>query len=87
MGDVNRLAISRRSNRYTVRVAEWRYTEWVRFENTTGVADWLTVVGRELYPETLGLTCKFDTDYVNVAADPANAGTVRKLAAMLRTIV
>ena len=73
--------------RYTVRVANWRYTEWVKFSNTTGVADWLTVVGRELYPETLGVTCRFDTDSVNVAADPANADTARKLAAILRSVV
>lgn len=72
---------------YTVRVADWRYTEWVRFENTSGVADWLTIVGRELYPEALGRTCKFDSDSVNVAADPANAAVVTRLAAMLRAIV
>ena len=81
------LRIALLTRRYTVRVADWRYTEWVRFDNTTGVADWLTVVGQELYPEALGKSCRFDTDSVNVAADPANAGTIRKLAAMLRTIV
>ena len=43
--------------------------------------------GRELYPETLGVTCRFDTDSVNVAADPANADTARKLAAILRSVV
>ena len=26
---------------YTVRVAEWRYTEWLAFDNTTGVAHWV----------------------------------------------
>ena len=72
---------------YTVRVAAWRYTEWVGFDNNTGVADWATVVGTELYEETLGRGCKFDTDSVNVVADPAHASTVAELHAMLRTIV
>jgi hypothetical protein len=64
-----------------------RYTEWVGFNNLTGVADWSTTVGKELYEETLGRSCGFDTDSVNVAADPVNAGTVADLHALLRSIV
>ena len=72
---------------YTVRVASWRYTEWVKFDNVTGIADWQAVVGKELYAQALGTACTFDTDHTNVVADPLNARTVTELAAMLRTIV
>ena len=72
---------------YSVRVAEWRYNEWVRFDNQTGTADWRQLVGRELYAERLGETCAFDTDFANVAAEPAHADLVRNLSALLRTIV
>ena len=77
---------------YSVRVADWRYSEWVPFNNATGVPDWSAAacVGRELYAETLGregAQCRFDTDSKNVAADPAHADVVAQLSAMLRTIV
>ena len=75
---------------YSVRVARWRYTEWVPFDNVTGRADWrpAACVGRELYAEALGDTsCRFDTDTDNVAGLPENAATVAQLSALLRTIV
>lgn len=73
---------------YSVRVPEWRYTEWVRFDNLTGVPDWGARVGRELYPETTGdLSCAFDHDHANVAEDPDHASVVAELSRMLRTIV
>lgn len=72
---------------YTVRTASWRYTAWVRFENSTGVADWSDVVGRELYPEMLGGNCRFDTDTVNEVGDPRNAQAVKSLQALLHSIV
>ena len=73
---------------YSVRVPEWRYTEWVRFDNLTGVPDWGARVGRELYAETTGdLSCAFGHDYANVAEDPEHADVVVQLSRMLRTIV
>eukprot|EP00662_Eupelagonemidae_sp_cell21_P054153 gene54153-30451_t len=41
---------------YTVRVAAWRYTEWVEFDPTRGVANWSASAlhGTELYPEQSG---------------------------------
>ena len=73
---------------YSVRVPEWRYTEWVRFDNLTGVPDWTAQVGRELYAETSDdLTCAFAHDHTNVVEDPANADVVSQLSRMLRTIV
>jgi|TARA_B110000902_G_C14167149_1_gene535406 hypothetical protein len=73
---------------YTVRVGTWRYTEWVGFDDTTGIADWSNIVGKELYPETLGVTtCAFDTDFANVVADPQHSAVVAQLSKLLRTIV
>lgn len=72
----------------TVAATADRYTEWVRFDNTSGVANWTHVVGRELYPEASGgATCRFDTDGANVVADPANAAVVSQLSGTLRGII
>jgi hypothetical protein len=71
---------------YSVRTPEWRYTEWVKFDNTTGVADFSTLYGQELYVEVLGEQCRFDQDHVNVASDPANAAIVDKHSAMLHSL-
>lgn len=71
---------------YTVRVADWRYTEWVLFDNQTGTANWgIPPYGVELYAERLGARdCDFDTDSRNVASDPANAATMTTLSTLLR---
>lgn len=72
---------------YSVRVPSWRFTEWVKFDPDTGIADWDAVVGRELYPESLGKSCLFDTDNVNMASDPSKAIIVKELLALVRSTV
>lgn len=74
---------------YTVRVADWRYTEWVEFDPARGVANWTKAAlhGVGLYAEALGRSCRCDTDSHNVASNPAHAAVVEQLSAMLRTIV
>jgi len=62
---------------YSVRTPSWRYTEWVKFNNKTGVADWSKLYGQELYVEAVGENCRFDQDHINVAADPGNAEVVK----------
>jgi arylsulfatase A-like enzyme len=69
---------------YSVRTPSWRYTEWVKFDNTTGIADWTTLYGQELYAEVAGEQCRFDQDHVNVVSNPANAAIIDKHSAMLR---
>ena len=74
---------------YTVRTSAWRYTEWHPFNSTTGVADWTTQVGTELYPhgDANGQTadCSWDYEDKNLAGtDPA---VEMKLAAMLRYVL
>jgi arylsulfatase A-like enzyme len=73
---------------YSLRVASWRYTEWIGFNATRGVANWSAgLVGRELYAEALGPSCRFDTDTHNVADDPAHSALIANLSRLLRTIV
>lgn len=71
---------------YSVRTANWRYTEWVKFDNQTGIADWSTLYGQELYQEALGENCRFDQDHINVASDPGNVEVVADHSRMLRTL-
>jgi len=71
---------------YSVRTPSWRYTEWVKFDNTTGIADWSTLYGQELYSEVAGEQCRFDQDHTNIASDPANAAVVDEHSAMLRSL-
>ena len=72
---------------YTVRTVAWRYTSWVRFDNLTGAANWSEAVGRELYPQTLGKSCAFDTDSSNEVSDSKHSEVVVKLEKLLHTIV
>merc|ERR1712070_77177 len=71
---------------YSVRTPSWRYTEWRKFDNNTGTADWSTLYGQELYAEVLGGQCLFDQDHTNVASDPANAAVIDEHSAMLRSL-
>ena len=62
---------------------QYRYTEWVRFNHTTAVADWTDVWGRELYDHTLP-TDFFDDENANIVDQPAMKETVQQLHEMLR---
>merc|ERR1712176_612660 len=71
---------------YSVRSASWRYTEWVKFDNKTGYADFSKLYGKELYAEQSGEQCRFDQDHTNVVSHPGNAGVVAELSKTLRTL-
>merc|ERR1711879_476542 len=71
---------------YSVRSASWRYTEWVQFDNTTGIANFSKLYGRELYAESLGENCRFDQDHRNVVSDPKLADIVAKHSKMLQML-
>jgi hypothetical protein len=82
---------------YSVRSIGWRYTEWRAFNRTTGVAiGWGTIppIATELYQHSAELlgdapgpggneSCSWAYEHRNVAADPANAQQLRRLAALL----
>lgn len=74
---------------YSVRTTSWRYTEWHHFDPDTGVADWSSVVAKELYPHegTQQADCSWSYEYENVAGQPEHASVEQQLAAQLRTIV
>jgi hypothetical protein len=71
---------------YTLRVAGFRYTEWLSFDHLQGVADWTKPLGVELYVhDTVAKpTCKWDYENENRQADPALAKTKAELAKALR---
>merc|ERR1712039_984100 len=71
---------------YSVRTAEWRYTEWVKFNNTTGIADFSKLYGQELYAERLGENCLFDQDHTNEVSDPKHAKVVAEHSQLLRRL-
>ena len=71
---------------YSVRSDQWRYTEWVAFNNTLALPDWTALYGVELYSHQASPVpdATFDYDNVNVAADPAHAALVANLSIALR---
>ncbi|XP_065190341.1 iduronate 2-sulfatase-like isoform X2 [Sycon ciliatum] len=69
---------------YTMRTDKYRYTEWVKFNHTTAVADWTDVWGRELYDHTLDSEELFDDENENLVDKPEMAELVKKLHANLR---
>lgn len=70
---------------YSVRTESWRYTEWVKFDNQTGIADFSKLYGQELYQEVVGEQCHFDQDHVNVVQDPSHADVVQEHSKLLRS--
>ena len=76
---------------YSVRTDQWRYTEWHPFNATTGVADWNTVVGLELYAHgnrtSQQQDCTWDYENVNYGTAPQYEHVRQSMAAELRTIV
>eukprot|EP01006_Ploeotia_vitrea_P004687 TRINITY_DN115191_c0_g1_i1.p1 TRINITY_DN115191_c0_g1~~TRINITY_DN115191_c0_g1_i1.p1 ORF type:complete len:546 (+),score=36.72 TRINITY_DN115191_c0_g1_i1:136-1638(+) len=55
---------------YTVRTAEWRYTEWARWNGEKLLVDWRKVVGQELYSHKGDDGTDFNAwENVNVATD------------------
>lgn len=72
---------------YTMRVDGWRYTEWVKFDNsTTGGPKWDQQVGVELYKHNTGtiLPCDWNYEHTNVANNPEFASIRSQLSKRLR---
>lgn len=75
---------------YTMRTAEWRYTEWLQWRcfdanNCTGAAQWSDEAPKELYSHIGDAGDCFDCfELENVAYDPANAQLVAQLSQRLR---
>lgn len=77
---------------YTVRTPEWRYTEWVAYDNVTYTPNFDVpfteggTIWRELYDHRGDVGANWEQfERVNVAAVPANAATVAQLSAALRS--
>ena len=67
---------------YTMRVDQYRFTEWVRFNCTTVIPNWDEVWGTELYNHTQP-TVFFDDDNENLANKPELQPIVNELRKML----
>ena len=67
---------------YTIRVDQYRFTEWVRFNRTTAVPNWDEVWGTELYNHTQP-TVLFDDENENLANKPELQSLVNELRKML----
>eukprot|EP00117_Sycon_ciliatum_P030946 scpid85042/ scgid24298/ Iduronate 2-sulfatase; Alpha-L-iduronate sulfate sulfatase len=71
---------------YTVRTSDWRYTEWVRYNTSAGVADWNSLVARELFDHRLDQKTAFgSSERVNLAEAQQLVSTRMQLSTVLRT--
>jgi iduronate 2-sulfatase len=62
---------------YSLRTAEWRYTEWVVWNGTTLQPEWGQRIGHELYSHVGDDGTDFDAfENTNEAERPANSRTV-----------
>ena len=72
---------------YSLRTAEWRYTEWVRWDGVKLRPIWDALVGRELYSHVGDDGSDFD-GFENVnEVTTAPAGVVAGLSATLHAVV
>jgi iduronate 2-sulfatase len=80
---------------YTIRSPEWRYTEWVKYDNVTYTPKWgqhypgprpdVETIWHELYDHRGDVGSNWqDFEHVNVAEDPANAAVIATLSAALK---
>ena len=67
---------------YTVRVDEYRFTEWYGFDRSTGKPDLNNVWGTELYNHTEPVVF-FNDENVNLAAKPEMKNLVEELRQLL----
>jgi hypothetical protein len=75
---------------YTIRADTYRYTIWVGFDRPTGVPDWSTVYGVELYNHTASPVPKsYDMEHTNLAVtnEAAAAPVIASLHAKLKAFV
>ena len=69
----------------SVRVDDWRYTAWTKFNGTLNRADFNTILGEELYDHRGDTNTDFDAfENVNVVSDPKNAAMRSTLLGLLR---
>lgn len=63
---------------YSIRVDNYRFTEWIGFDRTTAMPHWDNVVGVELYNHTEPIVF-FNDENKNMAHDPSMASLVKEL--------
>ena len=68
---------------YSVRTAEWRYTEWARWNGTALAPRWDALVGRELYDHRAGVD-PWNSENENLVDDAQYKDVVAALKAQLR---
>ena len=68
---------------YTIRVDQYRFTEWYRFDHTTAKPNWTDIWGTELYDHT-NPTEFFNDENANMAGDPDKQELVKELRQILR---
>ena len=64
------------------RCTQWRYTEWVRFNDSTATPNWTDVWGQELYNHGQQ-TVNFNDENVNMAYSKGTEGIIAELKKML----
>ena len=68
---------------YTIRVDQYRFTEWYRFNRTTATPNWTDTWGSELYDHT-NPTVFFNDENTNMANDPDKQDLVKELRKVLQ---
>ncbi len=63
---------------YTIRVDEYRFTEWYKFDHITAKPDWSKIWGTELYNHTNPVVF-FNDESENLASKPEMESTVKTL--------
>ena len=63
---------------YTIRVDQYRFIEWYRFNRTTATPNWTDIWGTELY-DHIEPTVFFNDENVNMANDPDKQDLVKEL--------
>ena len=73
---------------FSMRTAQFRYTEWAAWDGATQRPNWSVLAGRELYDHSHADNNDFDaTENVNLAEDASHASTVAQLSAQLHALV
>lgn len=73
---------------FSMRTAQFRYTEWAKWDGATQRADWQVLAGKELYSHTDVDNNDFDaTENRNLVHEPGRAPDVAQLSAQLHALV
>lgn len=68
---------------YAIRVDQYRFVEWYKFDRNSATPDFTQIWGTELYNHT-SPTSFFDDENVNLAGNPAMSHKVGELRTMLQ---